>query len=594
MQDLKHLYADRHAASTAALDQANKNLRALAMARLAVAIVFIFFGYLSFSNSNWVYALPILAAVFFYLVRRYNTAFKRSQVLENLVTLNRLEGKALDFDYSNFKPGKQYVDPHHSYSHDLDLFGNGSVFQYLNRCGTEIGEDKLASWLLRPQPSAQPIMERQEAVRELHDKIEFRQDFWANAMLNKGSVSEIKKVLDWLKEESLFEGKTGYKILLIAGPVITLSTVALAIIDNAWLPLMFAATGVQWAIASYHSKNITNTQLALGKHKQVLEKYSALLKLVSIETFASSEWQVLKEQAVEAGAKVQEFSKLVNALESRMNFFATVFGNALFLNDLHSVRRLEQWRHINGGHLPRWLDTISEADVLCALGTFHFNNPSYVFPKISDELGIEAQSLGHPLIAPSHRVDNDFSQGNPETIMIVTGANMAGKSTFLRAVGVNMVLALAGAPVCAKTFSCPIIGLRSGMRTTDSLQENQSYFYAELFRLKRIMDELREGKPLLILLDEILKGTNSNDKQSGSIAIVEQLVTLNGLVLLATHDVALGDLQQRFPTKVSNVCFESEVDGDRLTFDYKLKKGVAQKANATFLMREMGIIPRQN
>jgi DNA mismatch repair ATPase MutS len=155
-----------------------------------------------------------------------------------------------------------------------------------------------------------------------------------------------------------------------------------------------------------------------------------------------------------------------------------------------------------------------------------------------------------------------------------------------------MVLALAGAPVCAKKFSCPIMGLRSGMRTTDSLQENQSYFYAELFRLKRIMDELREGKPLLILLDEILKGTNSNDKQSGSIAIVEQLVTLNGLVLLATHDVALGDLQQRFPTKVSNVCFESEVDGDRLTFDYELKKGVAQKANATFLMREMGIIPR--
>jgi uncharacterized membrane protein YkgB len=592
MQNLKQLYATRQADSTKALEKLTKSLHQIAMARLAIAVVFIFVGYLAFSNSLFIYPLPILVGFFFFLVKRHTVIFKQSQVLNNLITLNSLESNALDFDYSNFGSGEQHIDPHHFYSHDLDLFGNGSLFQYLNRCGTEIGEVKLAALLLEPQPSAQYILGRQEAVKELYDKIHFRQELWANAKVQQDSASELKKSFAWLNEKNLFEGKRGYKVLMIAGPVITLSILVMTIINSAWIPLLIVAMTVQSVIATIHFKSITKIHNVLGRNRKVLEKYSVLMKLIADEEFNSSLWQGLKKESVVASIKVGEFSNLVNALESRLNFFATVFGNALFLNDLYSVRRLEQWRDANGKHLPGWLDSLAEGDALCALGTFHFNNPSYTFPKIQDSLHIDSEALGHPLIASSKRVDNDFSQGNPETILIVTGANMAGKSTFLRAVGVNFVLALAGAPVCAKTFSCPLIGLRTGMRTEDSLQENQSYFYAELNRLKRIMDELREGKPLLILLDEILKGTNSTDKQSGSIAIVEQLVNLNALVLLATHDVVLGGLQKQFPTKVFNACFESEVDGERLTFDYKLKPGVAQKANATFLMKQMGIIMR--
>ena len=590
MHNLKQLYADRQAESTKSFEGVSKSLNQIAMARLAIALIFLFIAYLAFSNSVFIYPLPVLAGVFFFLVKRYNKLFKRSQVLNNLITLNSLEGKALDFDYSNFGNGDQHIDPHHYYSHDLDLFGNGSLFQYLNRCGTEIGEEKLASLLLAPQASVQHIHERQEAVKELHDKIQFRQEFWANAKVQQDSALELKKSFAWLNEENLFEGKSGYKILMLAGPILVLSILAITIFNSVWMPLLIGAMSVQWIIATFHSKSITRIHNLLGKNRQVLEKYAVLLKLIAEQNFNSTLWQGLKKEAVEASIKVGEYSRLVNALESRLNFFATVFGNALFLNDLYSVRRLERWRDVNGKHLPRWLEALAEADALCAIGTFHFNNPAYAFPAIQDSLQIQSEALGHPLIAFTKRVDNDFVQGNPETILIVTGANMAGKSTFLRAVGVNIVLALAGAPVCAKTFSCPLIGLRTGMRTSDSLLENQSYFYAELNRLKRIMDELREGKPLLILLDEILKGTNSTDKQSGSIAIVEQLVNLNALILLATHDVALGDLQRQFPTNVSNACFESEVDGDRLIFDYKLKAGVAQKANATFLMKQMGIV----
>jgi DNA mismatch repair ATPase MutS len=200
--------------------------------------------------------------------------------------------------------------------------------------------------------------------------------------------------------------------------------------------------------------------------------------------------------------------------------------------------------------------------------------------------------MGHPLIPENECVPNSVTVGQGPSVLIITGANMAGKSTFLRTIGVNLVLALSGGPVCASTFRCPVIGLRSGMRTADSLKDHQSYFYAELNRLKTIMDELRSDKPLFILLDEILKGTNSTDKQAGSIALVKQLIPHPCLALIATHDLALGELQTEYPAHVKNFCFEATIENDQLSFDYKLKPGLAQKMNATFLMKKMGIIPK--
>ncbi|MEK6782982.1 MAG: hypothetical protein AABY93_14885 [Bacteroidota bacterium] len=591
MQELKKLYAGRQAEFSLLGKEVNRSLRSISLGRIVVALLFIVITYLGFSQSILFYTLPFVGAGFFYLVSLYNKGFQKSQLLENLVKLNSLEQKALDHDFSNFKSGERFLDPHHAYSYDLDLFGNGSLFQYLNRCGTTIGENKLADLLLTPRSDRQSIYDRQDAIKDLHDKIQFRQDFWAHAILNKSNAIEIETLLDWLKQENFIEGKLIYRILLTVGPLIAISLLVVTIINTAWMPALLLAMALQWTIASFHSQKISRIQDALGKHKHVLERYAVLLKLVLAQDFKSTFLISLKNEAWKASVNVRKFSNLVNALESRMNAIATMFGNSLFLYDLHSVRRLERWRHVNAADLPRWLDVVAEADALCSFGTFHFNNPSYAFPSVDEKLNIRAEQLGHPLIASVERIGNDFSQGNPETIMIITGANMAGKSTFLRAAGVNVILSLAGAPVCAKNFSCPIIGLRSGMRTSDSLQEHQSYFYAELYRLQCIMDDLRAGQPLLILLDEILKGTNSTDKQSGSIAIVEQLVKLNALVLLATHDVVLGELQERFPGRVINGCFESQVEGARLAFDYKLKPGIAQKANATFLMKQMGIIP---
>jgi DNA mismatch repair ATPase MutS len=229
--------------------------------------------------------------------------------------------------------------------------------------------------------------------------------------------------------------------------------------------------------------------------------------------------------------------------------------------------------------------------VLTSLGTFSFNNQDFVFSKLNDQRRLTANGLGHPMISVNERIVNDVTLNAKESILIITGANMAGKSTFLRTLGVNVILALIGAPVCAKEFDCPLVEIRSGMRTADSLKDHQSYFYAELNRLKSIVDELKSGKHLLVLLDEILKGTNSTDKQAGSIALVKQLIGYPSLVLIATHDLVLGELENQYPQQIRNYCFEPSIVDDQLSFDYKLKRGIAEKMNATFLMKKMGIIP---
>ena len=309
------------------------------------------------------------------------------------------------------------------------------------------------------------------------------------------------------------------------------------------------------------------------------------------EQFTSPLLQTLGLRAERADQKVGALASLVSAFDARLNSMTNLVVNSLLLYDLQCVYRLEKWKAENAPELMGWIGTVHQFEVLCSIGTFAFNHPAFVFPTINERQRLSGLGVGHPMLAEDARVDNDVYMDDKQSIMIITGANMAGKSTFLRALGVNVVLALAGAPVCAREFDCPWIEMRSGMRTADSLKEKQSYFYAELDRLKSIMDELRSGTPLLILLDEILKGTNSTDKQAGSLALVNQLVHHKCLVVIATHDLALGDLENAYPGRILNYSFEANIENDQLSFDYKLKRGIAQKMNATFLMRKMGIIP---
>ncbi|MFZ1808669.1 MAG: hypothetical protein WAU36_15660 [Cyclobacteriaceae bacterium] len=591
MTDLHHFYITRKSEFNKIGEALKKTIQKIAWARTGVALLFFYIVYLAFLNTSYWYALIPIIILFVFLVSWHGKIQARHDLYSKLEKLNQLELEVLENKYSEFNDGKAFVNPHHAYSYDLDLFGSGSLFQYLNRCGTAIGEKKLAEDLLMAQPTTDSIIKRQEAVKELAQDVEFRQWFWAQGHLLHNSTMENEGMFNWLKEPDVLLGKTLYKILLVLFPIISIALIGLTIYDTIYFPLLFLFGGVQWIFISFKSKEVTKAELALFHHKVLFDKYAQLMNKIADAKFTSSHLLEIQDEAKDASVRIKKFSQLVNAFEARKNDIASMFGNSLYLYDLQCLYRLEKWRSINKLMVKGWLDKLAEVDALNSLGTFHFNNPDNFFPILQDDLGIQSDDMGHPLIASKGRVNNSFKMG-PENIMLITGANMAGKSTFLRTAGVNLILALSGSSVCAKHFACPLISLHTSMRATDSLVDHQSYFYAELSQLKGIMEEVRSGKPMLVLLDEILRGTNSKDKQEGSIGLLNQFVSHDVLLMLASHDVVLGELEKKFPTSIRNYCFESEIENNELTFDYTLHQGVANKANATFLMQQMGILPK--
>ena len=573
------------------VDKTKITIRQYSYGRLGIALIILSLGYLGLSNSVIFYPIPILMVLFIFFVRKQVKVEEQQKLLLNLVKLNQLEANSINFIFDQFPDGTRFIDPHHSFSNDLDLFGKGSLFQYINRCATRLGENKLAKDLTGLNFNTEAIIQRQEAIRELGPLSDLRQNSWATGKQIQDSEFDLKILWSWLKEPSLFYGKRSYTIIRWVLPIITCLCLFGVLFNSVFQSIFFFMMIVQLVLCGVHSKQIVQFQLSVSVYKTILGNYSKIFQLLKEQPCSSAIMKKHCQLANEAADSVAEFSSLANALESRMNVMAMMFGNGLFLYDLHAVARLEKWRSDHAQSLPNWLDSLAEWDALLSFATLHFNQPSFVFGEINETLSIKGKEIGHPLIPSPQRITNNFELGNPSTLMLVTGANMAGKSTFLRAIGVNYVLAKNGSPVCATAWSSPVASLRTGMRTSDSLQEHQSYFFAELNRLQSIIEELRSGNPMILLLDEILKGTNSTDKQAGSRELIKQLIQQKALVLLATHDIALADMEQQYSNQICNTCFEGKIENDQLTFDYKLNRGVAQRANATFLMRKMGIIP---
>lgn len=588
---LLSFYAERKSMFSLQLSEVISKINLVSNTRLVIALLFAGLLYLGLTHHQLLYFLPVLIIVFAVLISKHGKLFSQRSHLQNLVKINQNEQQALSGDVSCFKSGVEFIDPHHPYSHDLDIFGDGSLFQFLNRCNTIIGKRKFASRLTSPQGSSEIIMMNTRAIRELAEKTEFRHHFQAAGNEIEEQEGDREQLLSWTKTAPFIYGRSVYRIILVVVPVLTVALVVASFFSLTFRPFAILMAIFQWAFLGFHIKRINAFHNSIGRKKNTLKKYAELLRYLATENFSSPLMTSLSEKAKDADLKVKKLASLVNALDARANSMVTLFVNSLLLYDMQCVYRLEKWKEENAADLNTWLEVISETEVLCSFGSYAFNNAQFNYPSIHADLSVSAKAMGHPLIPQTECVVNDFQIGNGPTVLIITGANMAGKSTFLRTLGVNLVLALNGAPVCAETFKCPIIRLRTGMRTADSLKDHQSYFYAELDRLKSIMDELRRDIPLLILLDEILKGTNSTDKQAGSISLVKQLLPHPCLGVIATHDLALGELEKEFPGKIKNYCFEANIENDQLSFDYKLKAGLAQKMNATFLMKKMGIIP---
>ncbi|MBX2897625.1 MAG: hypothetical protein KF763_19445 [Cyclobacteriaceae bacterium] len=583
-------YQQRAQQFQAESESVEKQIRLYAWIRVGLVLLIALIIYLALSSPDFYYAVILPLAGFILLVRKQTAARELKERLSYLSLLNQREAKALGFESIEFDEGNAFADVHYAYSHDLDLFGPGSVFQYLNRCGTHSGEIKLAQDLKYPHFTKQELLQRQQAVRELAPQLELRQQVWATGKQINDTAFDVSGLLNWLKEKPIFYKDTFNTILRWVLPAITLAVLAFVIYTMSYFGLFLLMTAIQLALAASYAKRIGAMQQVLVTGGKIMHNYAKIFELLSKEQFSSEKMQQHHAIALNAFEKVKEFSALVNALEARMNPLAMQLGNGLFLYDFHTVSKLEKWRKENAHALPGWLESLAEWDSLISLATLHYNYPHYAFAEVSDKMTLKGQAIGHLLIPDAERVNNSFEIGNPQRVYLITGANMAGKSTFLRALGVNFVLAQIGSPVCAGVWQTPLLKLRTGMRTTDSLQEHQSYFFAELNRLQSIVQELEAGTPMFILLDEILKGTNSTDKQLGSLELLKRLKEKNALTVLATHDIALGVLKEEYPTQIATACFEGKIENDQLSFDYTLHAGVAQKANATFLMRKMGII----
>lgn len=589
-QQLLDFYESRKKTYTGSLATVRQRISEISNIRLGTALVFLVVLYLGFTHHYLFYFLPLVLVGFVLLVRKHATLFDEKVHLENLIRIQTEELLTLEGDFSHNTSGSTFINVHHPYTHDLDIFGEGSLFQYLNRANTRTGKTILADRLSKRPDTVDEVLLRQQAARELGLKPDFRQEVQSQSFHIDEQPHDHAQLEQWLRQPSLIYGRPAYKIVLTAFPLITLALVVTAFFVDGLTGYAVFAAGLQWVFLGFHFKKLNAFHEYISHKKNTLQKYAKILYHIRKESFSSPLMEALNGRALQADEKVRQLASLMSAFDARLNIMTSLFVNSVLLYDLQCVYRLEKWKSQNADNLMDWIDAVHQTEALCSVGTFVFNHPSFSFPAINTHQKLAAIELGHPLIKEKTRVTNDVRLDREQSIMIITGANMAGKSTFLRSLGVNVVLALLGAPVCAKEFECPLIDIRSGMRTADSLKENQSYFYAELDRLKSIMDELREGKPLLILLDEILKGTNSTDKQAGSIALVRQLTHHPCIALIATHDLALGELEQVHPGKVVNYSFEPNIENDQLSFDYKLKRGIAQKMNATFLMEKMGII----
>lgn len=518
----------------------------------------------------------------------------KERFLSNKLQINKNEVRFLEHQYDKRETGEEYIYLNPHLAADFDIFGKGSLFQYLNRSSTKIGKTKFAKRLCHSQMDENLIGERQLAIEELAGKNDFIQDFQAYGMFFTENDNESANLHSWLDQPA--EKNDLLQLLCIVIPLINAVWIALIVFGVFTLNSIALIVLLNLFIISLNFKKIQKAHSLLGKTARTFEKYTTLIKMVEEAEFKSvclsSERQKMFYNGNKASDSLSSLFKLLNKFDLRYNVIVSFVLNTLLLFDIQIYNRLIKWKKRNKDQIFMWLDALSEIDVLICFSTYALNNQKYVsYPKISDnEFEIQAKEMGHPLLHPSVRVCNDFHISGTPAVMIITGANMAGKSTFLRTLSVNLILAMNGAPVCAKDFLFKPCEILSSIKIQDSLTNNESYFYAELLRLKDIITHAKANPATLIILDEILRGTNTKDKHLGSLGLLEKLISINSVVIIATHDLAIAELEKDYPEVVANHCFEVELMNDQLVFDYKLKEGISKKLNASFLMRKMEII----
>ena len=596
-QDILNNYHQRIAQAQQQAAKYKKLANTYSLLRLGIFAAIVLAVYFAIVNNNFTIlavAVIILLFAFMWLVARQGKFERLREYYQNLekVTENEVASIA---SYSNiYDNGVRFANDKHFYSADLDIYGPYSLFQLLNRAATTAGQDKIATWL-NAFAEKETILLRQAAVKEIATKNDWKLDLQARLLFAKSAdVNQLQRLFGYLHIPLNLTGERWLSRYAKIAPWLLLSFIALSflfpIANTLSVVIGLANMGIVFSKAFY----IKKADLIAGKIGGTLNNYAIVFDKIEQEGWQSA-YNTHLVQHLKTGntsAKIKELSGLIDKLNYHLNVIVGFILNLFLLWDIRQIIAIENWKRNNHESIEAAFDVIAEFEALISLSSLAINYPEWCFPLIADSDGytLIAKSVAHPLISKQKRIENDYALNDTFKVDIITGSNMAGKSTFLRTIGINTVLALCGAPVCAAEMQVSVMTIISYMRIKDSLNESTSTFKAELDRLQMLLGAVETEHRVFFLIDEMLRGTNSVDKYLGSKAVIQQLISKKAVGMVATHDLQIAELEQKYPDYVRNFYFDIQVKEGEMLFDYKIKDGDCKTFNASMLLKQIGIV----
>ena len=573
----------------------DKKIEIIGWSRLVILLAGLFISYKNYKSIGLVNSLVYIAITFliFSVVAIFHGKIMKSHdELEIELEFNEKGIKRLNGEYKEFSDkGSDLVESDHAFANDLDIFGDNSLFQMINTTRTLSGRKRLGEILsLKSLPSKLEVEEKQKAIKELGKKVEWRKNLYVRSTFKKKKGEELDELIKWGKSES--KGDAGRIAIASLFILITFVCIFLSIIKVIPVSFLILDFMVNYAVIKVLTKDITEVITLFNKIKNSVKAYSNILALIEEESFESEYLNSLKKKLNEDSsrsckAEMQKLSSLLDWVgDSTGNAYFFIL-DILFFADVFILYNLNKWKKVNGWKVETWLEVMGEFDALASIANLSFDHEDWCYPVISEEAEVDGVNIRHPLIG-ERAVANSYSLRNPKQITLITGSNMSGKSTFLRTIGINLVLSYVGAPCAAERFRTSIMNIYTCMRTKDNLEESISSFYAEILRIKLLIEACKRGEKVFFLLDEIFKGTNSKDRHTGATVLVKQLADNGAMGLLSTHDLELCDLEGEMK-EVENYNFREYYKDNKIHFDYKIRQGKSVTQNAVYLMKLAGI-----
>lgn len=576
------------------LDKVSGSYSRLRLVTFAVGTILTILAFIYWGNIYGFIVMALSVFIFAFFVVKHQKIIDSAARYKNLVEINKRCISRMDGSWTDFEDkGLDFADDEHIYAGDLDIFGHASLFQWINTARTYFGRIKLKELLISPSKEAVQIKKRQNAVIELSGKIDFCQNLQCEGMVTPEASENPEELIAYSESnKKLFYGKYTLQLFYVL-PELTVIFLILCRIDSSvsiYIPITLLV--VQAVISIIFYGRVSNVLRPINKYKNRIDVYRKMIEMIEKEEFGDEYLNELKSRLflgkASASKQIKGLEKIVDAVDAGSGTIVAVILNLLLFWNIHCAFALEKWKRKSGRSIKSWLETIGEFEALASLALVTQMNPEWAFAEFSkSKVSLKAEKMGHPLINEDKRVCNSINMDNK--ICIVTGSNMSGKTTLLRTVGINLVLAYAGTAVCAKEFTCSVMDIWTSMRIADDLSGGISTFYAELLRIKRIIDHSRKRIPMIFLIDEVFRGTNSVDRVTGAKNVVLNLDRNWIIGMISTHDFELCKLEQKEGSRIANYHFTETYENNKIKFDYILRPGRSKTTNARYLMKMVGI-----